>query len=89
MAAAEALRRGVPVAVSAGGEAAAAVTPACGVVTDVDDVEGMSKAMRRLVFSADLRATFADAAWAAGQALPGWPEQATAFIDAIRAVQAA
>jgi glycosyltransferase involved in cell wall biosynthesis len=89
MAAAEALRRGVPVAVTAGGEAAAAVTPACGIVTDVDDVDGLSKAMRRLVFSAALRRDFADGAWAAGQALPGWPEQAQAFVEAVRALQAA
>ena len=89
MAAAEALRRGVPVAVTAGGEAATTITPACGIVADVDDVDGLSRAMRRLIFSAELRREFANAAWAAGQALPGWPEQAQAFVEAVRAVQAA
>lgn len=78
----QALRHGLPVAVTSA--AAMAVTPACGVVVPVGDAVQLSKAMRRIIFDPALRADMADAAWSIGQTLPGWPEQAARFVEAVR-----
>jgi glycosyltransferase involved in cell wall biosynthesis len=80
---AEALRHGLPVAVTAGGAAASLVTPDCGVVAPVGDADQLSKAMRRIIFDPALRADMADAAWQAGQALPSWAQQAAQFVEAV------
>ncbi len=80
---AEALRRGLPVAVTDGGAAAALVTPQASVVCPVGDWEGLSKSLRRLIFDTGLRADMAQAAWEAGQALPDWPAQADRFVKAV------
>ena len=55
MAIAEALKRGVPVAVTDGGAAGRLVTPEAGVVCPVGDRVNLSKALRRLIFGAALR----------------------------------
>lgn len=73
---AEALRRGVPVAVCKGGAAGDLVTPECGVVCPVDDVDQLSKALRRMIFDKKLRQDMAQHAWQQGRTLPHWPEQA-------------
>ena len=78
---AEALRRGLPVAVTSGGDAADLVVPEVGVVCPPGDADQLSKAMRRQIFDADLRAEMADAAWQLGQTLPRWPEQAARFVE--------
>ena len=83
-AAAEALRRGLPVAVASGGDAAAPVTPETGIVAPPGDVEQFSKALRRLLFDEALRREMAEAAWQAGQRLPGWDARAEAFAHALR-----
>jgi len=88
MAVAEALKRGVPVAVTNGGAAAALVTEQCGVVCPTGDVDQFSKALRRLVFNPGLRADFAEAAWHVGQTLPDWPAQVRAFATALAFAQA-
>jgi glycosyltransferase involved in cell wall biosynthesis len=80
---AEALRRGLPVAVTNGGAAAELVTPEMGVVVHPGDADGMSKAMRRVIFDTALRADMAEAAWQSGRALPDWPAQAARFIEAV------
>jgi len=81
---AEALKRGLPVAVTNGGAAGALVSAECGVVCPVDDVAQLSKALRRLIFDVALRRGMAEAAWHAGQALPDWPAQAADFAVACR-----
>ncbi len=83
MAVAEALRRGLPVAITNGGAAAALVKPAWGVAAEPGDHEQLSKAMRRIIFGRDLRRAMADAAWEAGQRLPSWNAQAAAFAAAL------
>ena len=80
---AEALRRGLPVAVANGGAAAELVTPEMGVVVHPGDADGMSKAMRRVIFDTALRADMAEAAWQMGRALPDWPTQAARFVEVI------
>jgi glycosyltransferase involved in cell wall biosynthesis len=82
MAIAEALKRGVPVAVTDGGAAGALVQPEAGVVCPVGDRDQLSKSLRRLIFSAALRREMADAAWKIGQALPTWQTQAERFAAA-------
>lgn len=85
MAIAEALRRGLPVAVTDGGAAGALVPIEAGVVCAPGDQEGLSKAMRRMIFDRPLRLHAAEAAWQAGRSLPGWPQQAQLFADALSA----
>ena len=79
---AEALRHGLPVAVTSGGASAEGVPTDCGVVVPAGDADGLSKAMRRLVFDPALRADMAESAWRAGQALPHWTDQAARFAEA-------
>ncbi len=83
MAIAEALRRGLPVAVTSGGAAAALVGPEAGVVCEPGDQVQLTKALRRLIFSASLRHEMGEQAWNIGQSLPGWDTQARAFADAL------
>jgi glycosyltransferase involved in cell wall biosynthesis len=79
MAAAEAMARGLPLAITAGGAIAEVVAPGSAIVSPVDDVMSLSKGMRRPIFDADLRAEMADASWRGGQALPRWTDRAAAF----------
>jgi glycosyltransferase involved in cell wall biosynthesis len=83
MAIAEALKRGVPVAVSAGGAAGNLVTPESGVVCPAGDHINLSKALRRMIFGTGLRHSMAEAAWQVGQRLPGWPKQVREFAEAL------
>lgn len=87
MSLAEALRRGIPAAVS---DAAAASLPPLaeagwGITCAADDAEGFSKAMRRLIYDRDLRRDLAEGAWHAGQALPSWERQAARFVSLVEA----
>ena len=83
MAIAEALKRGLPVAVTDGGAAAALVTPESGVVCMPGDDAMLARAMRRAMFDVPLRSEMAEAAWQIGQRLPDWPAQADAFATAL------
>ena len=83
MAIAEALKHGVPVAVSDGGAAGHLVTPEAGVVCPAGDHVNLSKALRRLIFGKELRRRMAEAAWQVGQALPSWRTQAREFVQAL------
>lgn len=83
MAAAEALARGVPVAITAGGAIAEVVPHTAGVIAQPGDHASLGRAMRRPIFDTELRAEMADAAWEAGQRLPRWEDRATAFLHEI------
>lgn len=83
MAIAEALKRGLPVAITKGGAAGALVPVEAGVVCEVGDLVTYSKALRRVIFDTELRAEMAQAAWQAGYSLPDWPTQGRAFADAL------
>ncbi|WP_137177130.1 glycosyltransferase family 4 protein [Roseomonas sp. AR75] len=83
MAVAEALARGVPVAVTAGGALAELVPVEAGVVAPPGDVVSLGKAMRRAIFDTALRAEMAEAAWQAGQRLPRWQDRAAHFVAEI------
>ena len=83
MAIAEALAHGIPFAVTRGGAAGDAMPEMAGAVCNVDDQVTYSKTLRRLIFDTALRREMADAAWAAGQALPDWPAQVVKFAAAL------
>jgi glycosyltransferase involved in cell wall biosynthesis len=83
MAVAEALKRGVPVAVTAVGIAPVLVTPENGIMVQPGDRETLSKALRRVIFGADLRGDMAEAAWQSGRQLPSWDNQSRAFAAAL------
>lgn len=83
MVVAEALKRGLPVAVTGGGAAGALVPIEGGVVCPPGDLDGLSKALRRIIFSADLRHDMAQVAWEAGAALPSWETQSRLFAAAL------
>jgi glycosyltransferase involved in cell wall biosynthesis len=83
MAIAEALKRGIPVAVTRGGAAGDLVTPEAGLACDVGDAVTYSKALRRMIFDLPLRRAMTEAAWAVGQTLPDWPRQAREFAAAL------
>jgi glycosyltransferase involved in cell wall biosynthesis len=83
MAIAEALKRGLPVALTRGGAAGALVPVEAGVVCEVGDLVTYSKALRRVIFDTELRAEMSQAAWTAGQDLPDWAAQGRAFADAL------
>ena len=82
-AAAEAMARGLPLAITSGGAIAEIVPEAAAVVAAVDDHNSLSRAMRRPIFDTALRADMAEASWQAGQALPRWPDRAAAFLKAL------
>ena len=82
---AEALKRGLPVAVTAGGAAASLVPTEAGVVCAPGDHDGLSKSLRRMIFDVALRHAMADMAWQAGQALPSWTTQTALFTAALAA----
>jgi glycosyltransferase involved in cell wall biosynthesis len=81
---AEALRRGLPVAVTAAGAAPSLVPPEAGVVCAPGEVEQLSKAIRRLIFDRTLRQEMAEVAWQSGRTLPSWHDQA-ALLAAVLA----
>jgi len=89
MAVAEALARGVPCAITAGGAVADLVPPEAGVIVPAGDWQGLSRAMRRIVFDTDLRRRMSEAAFAAGRRLPRWQEQARHFAAELHAAHAA
>lgn len=79
MAIAEAMARGLPVAITNGGAAGSLVATGAGIVAPVDDVAQYAKALRRLVFSPALRAQMGGIAWEHARSLPTWPDQARAL----------
>lgn len=83
MATAEALKRGLPVAVTSVGVAPAVVTPQSGLLVQPGDRDTLSKSLRRVIFSAALRHDMAEAAWQVGRHLPSWETQAQAFAAAL------
>jgi glycosyltransferase involved in cell wall biosynthesis len=82
---AEAMRRGLAVAVTNVGAVPTLVAPEAGVVCAPGDVEQLSKAMRRLIFDRPLVHEMAHVAWQSGQSLPPWNEQAARLAAVLAA----
>ena len=85
MAIAEALSRGIPAVVTAGGAAGALITPEAGAAIAVGDEVTYAKVLRRLIFDTALRRAAAEAAWRIGQGLPDWHAQAVTFGTLLKA----
>ncbi len=83
MAVAEALARGLPVAVAAGGALTGLAPEGASVVSPPGDHASLGKGLRRMIFDTDLRRAMAGAAWRAGQRLPRWEDRAEAFAAEI------
>lgn len=83
---AEALARGLPIAITAGGAAADLAPRDASVVSPPGDHNSLGRAMRRVIFDRALRARMAEAAWQAGQRLPRWADRAAAFEAELRKV---
>jgi glycosyltransferase involved in cell wall biosynthesis len=83
MVTAEALKRGLPVAVTNVGAARSLVSPEAGTVSPPNDRDQLSKALRRLIYGRELRAFMAEVAWQSGQTFPSWETQAASFAQAI------
>jgi glycosyltransferase involved in cell wall biosynthesis len=83
MAIAEALKRGLPVVVTAGGAAGALITPGSGYVCAVEDFRQIAKSLRPLILGGDPRRAMSGRAWQAGQTLPSWQAQSTLFASAL------
>ena len=79
MAAAEAMARGLPLAITAGGAIADLVPMEAGAISPPGDVVSLTKALRRMIFDTGMLREMAEASWAAGQALPRWADRAAAF----------
>ncbi len=83
MVAAEAMARGLPLAITAGGALAEIVAPGSAVIAPPGEYTTLSRAMRRVIFDRALRAEMAEASWQGGQSLPRWHDRATQFAAAI------
>jgi glycosyltransferase involved in cell wall biosynthesis len=85
MALAEALAHGLPIVATTGGAAAETVPDAAALKVCPGDSNGLRIALRRVLTDAALRARLADAAFAAGGALPRWDDAARRIGEAARA----
>ncbi len=85
MALAEAVKRGLPVAVTDTGAASSLVTPETGVVVPPGDFGMLGRSLRRVICDSALRADMREAAWQLGRSLPDWPAQAAAFAALLAA----
>jgi glycosyltransferase involved in cell wall biosynthesis len=85
---AEAMARGLPIVCTTGGAAADTAPDAAALKVPPGEVAALSAAIGRLLRDAPLRASMADASWAAGQSLPRWEQTARIIADVARRVAA-
>ncbi|GAB0116856.1 glycosyltransferase family 4 protein [Acidisoma sp. 7E03] len=81
MAVAEAVRHGLPLALARGAAAPEVIPDAGTALVEAGDHVQLGKALRRMIFDADLRRQMAEVVWQAGRALPRWEDQAALFLE--------
>jgi len=81
---AEAMARGLPIVASTGGAAAETLPDAAAIKVPPGDAARLAAGLRDMIADAQLRRRFADASWAAGQALPRWSETAAAIAAVLK-----
>jgi glycosyltransferase involved in cell wall biosynthesis len=84
MALAEAMARGLPIAMAAGGAAAETVPDRAALKVPPGDIPSLRAALRSLIVDRALRTRLAQASWMAGQRLTRWPETAGIIAAAVR-----
>ncbi len=83
MAAAAALKRGLPLAICGDATTTPAVPPEAGAIAPPGDRVQLARALRRLIFDRALRGEMAEAAWRAGAALPRGEDAAERLAAAL------
>jgi glycosyltransferase involved in cell wall biosynthesis len=73
---AEAMARGLPMVIAAGGAAAETAGEAAALHVEAGNIEALRAALQRALTDKKLRDRLADAAWEAGRTLPTWHETA-------------
>ncbi|MGH7067791.1 MAG: glycosyltransferase [Acetobacteraceae bacterium] len=83
LATAAAMKRGLPMAIAAEPRSAPRIPPEAGATVSPGDTVQLTKALRRLIFDRDLRATMGEASWQAGKALPDSGTVGARFCSAV------
>ncbi|MEQ1613868.1 MAG: glycosyltransferase family 4 protein, partial [Hyphomicrobiaceae bacterium] len=83
---AEAMARGLPIVCTTGGAAAETVPDAAALKVPPGEASALSVALAKAIGDDSLRASLADASWAAGQSLPRWTDTARIIADVIKDV---
>jgi glycosyltransferase involved in cell wall biosynthesis len=82
----EALARGLPIIASTGGAAADTVPEGVGFKVPSGDVKALSNALRTMLEKPDLRLSFGEKSWQAGQNLPRWQNTADIIAGVLAGV---
>ena len=80
---AEALSHGLPIIACKAGAVPEVVPPEAGILVPPDDPEALANALGDLLDNNETRSAMANAAWQAGQRLPGWNDTAIAVATAL------
>jgi len=80
---AEAMQRGLPIVTTTGGAASNTVPDGAGLKVPPGDSDALRLALERAMADPDLRKTLGEAAFKAGQSLPGWEDTAKIIANAL------
>jgi hypothetical protein len=81
---AEALQRGLPIVTTTGGAASDTVPPGAGLKVPPGDVDALAAALSKALGDPKLRHDLAQAAYLAGEKLPGWEDTASIIAETLK-----